>query len=57
MNKIFVIQKKNYLVGVDGDAEQSRVSVDKEFHVTLRQVVDNRGLRKVGHVRQIFQKF
>lgn len=46
-----------YLVGVDGDAEKSRVSVDKKFHVTLRQVVDNRGLRKVGHVRQIFQKF
>ena len=46
-----------YLVGVDGDAEKSRVSVDKKFYVTLRQVVDNRGLRKVGHVRQIFQKF
>ena len=44
------------LVGVDGDTEETGIGVDQEELVTGAQVVDNRGLRQVGHVSHILEQ-
>ena len=52
-----VFTKIIYLVGVDGDAEKTRIGVNKELDVAFGQVVDDRGLGEVGHVGQILEQF
>ena len=52
-----VVVDREPLVGVDGDTEETRVGVDQETNITLRQVVDNRCLGEVSHVGQIFKQF
>ena len=56
MRKQNLLTRKPF-VGVDSNTEKSRIGVDQESDVTLRQVVDNRSLRKICHVSQILQKF
>lgn len=47
----------SYLVGINSDAEKSGVCVDQKAEVARVQIVDNRGLREIGHVCHILQKF
>ena len=51
-----VIVDRKPLVGIDGDTEETRVGVDQETNITLRQVVDNRCLGEVSHVGQILKQ-
>ena len=44
------------LVGVDGDAEETGISVDQEQFITLFQVVDDGSFRQISHVSHIFDK-
>ena len=44
------------LVGVDGDAEEAGVGVDKEALVAGFQVVDHSSLGKVGHIGHVLNQ-
>ena len=55
-NDVIIVYGKP-LVWIDGDTKETRVGVDHESFVSFVQIVDDSGLRKIGHIRQIFQKF
>ena len=45
---------RKHLVGVNSDAEETRVCVDEELGVTRFQYIQNRGLVEVGQVSHVF---
>ena len=51
-----VIVDRQPFVGVDGDTEETGVSVDQEDLVTRAQVVNDRSLRQVGHVGHVLEQ-
>ena len=53
----FNISMTSHLIGIDSNAEKTRISVNQESEVSGVQVVDDRSLGKVSHVSHILQEF
>ena len=46
-DNVVIVDRKPF-VGVDGDTEETRVSVDQKANITLGQVVDDGGLNLIS---------
>ena len=55
-NNMIVIYGEPF-VWIDGDTEETRISVNHESFISFIQVIDDSSFGEVGHIGQIFQKF